>query len=264
MANNWFPHDSSASTDQKILLLRSEFGNVGYAWYFMILEWLWQTADGKSPYNIDSISFFLHEDRTIIERYIQRCIDLELFIREKNEFYSFRLTQEKDFWLEKSKNGKRAVAIREAKKKKIDENKEKNTSIERSSDDISNDHPVPTNRTNQPTVPTSMSDKSDAKIQVMNELEIFSRWLSGAGIFSDRKTITEKAKKKWNARRSKYSPAEITNAFSNLVNEPDRWKLNNNGHRPISWWLDSDDRLEEMKNCHLKRSANQKPLYIIP
>lgn len=34
----YFPHDSDARHDAKILMLRGEYGNEGYAAYFMLLE----------------------------------------------------------------------------------------------------------------------------------------------------------------------------------------------------------------------------------
>lgn len=253
MANSWFPHDSSASTDQKILLLRAEFGNLGYAWYFLILEWLWQSADGKAPLNIDSIAYFLHEDRTIIDRYIMRCIELEIFMEEEGMLYSFRLLREKELYLEKSKNAKRAVAIREAKKKAIDSNKKKKPGIDRSSTDVASDHPVP-----DQTRPTRPTERMRADNEVLQEFEKFVQWLNTTKLFPNPKVITDAARLKWAARRKRYGARELSEAFQNLTREPDGWQIANNGHRPLAWWLHSDERIENMKGCHLKKRSNSK------
>ena len=43
--NSWFPHDSTAASDAKVLKLRARYGWEGYALYFVTLEWLYQCAD---------------------------------------------------------------------------------------------------------------------------------------------------------------------------------------------------------------------------
>jgi hypothetical protein len=69
------------------------------------------------------------------------------------------------------------------------------------------------------------------------------------------KVYTAEGLAKWKARRRSFDAREIAQAFSNLSNEPDRWKITNNGHRELSWWLHSDERIREMQNCHLKGSG---------
>jgi hypothetical protein len=42
---DYFPHDTDASTDEKIEALRSLYGNNGYAFYFILLERIYRTPD---------------------------------------------------------------------------------------------------------------------------------------------------------------------------------------------------------------------------
>ncbi len=85
------------------------------------------------------------------------------------------------------------------------------------------------------------------------EFRKFLDWVNKANVFGQEKKIfTPAALKNWTARRKSYEAKEIALAFANLHNEPDRWQLRNNGFRPLSWWLEKDDRIESMKNCHKK------------
>lgn len=44
---DYFPHDCDASSDEKIERLRVQFGNNGYAFYFIMLERIYRTNDGR-------------------------------------------------------------------------------------------------------------------------------------------------------------------------------------------------------------------------
>jgi len=75
-------------------------------------------------------------------------------------------------------------------------------------------------------------------------------------VFGQKKMMTDSARKKLKARLKNFTVDEICDAFLNLENEPDQWKLSNNGGRTLAWWLHSDDRILEMQNCHLKKTKN--------
>lgn len=76
-----------------------------------------------------------------------------------------------------------------------------------------------------------------------------------SNLFGHEKVFTKDGLQKFNTRKQKYSAAELQKAFMNLSNEPDLWKIKNNGFRPMQWWLHSDERIESMKVCHLKKSG---------
>ncbi|HOI28212.1 MAG TPA: DUF4373 domain-containing protein [Melioribacteraceae bacterium] len=44
---DYFPHDVDASSDEKIERLRAQFKNDGYSFYFMMLERIYRTNDGR-------------------------------------------------------------------------------------------------------------------------------------------------------------------------------------------------------------------------
>lgn len=105
--------------------------------------------------------------------------------------------------------------------------------------------------------------------EIVSEFDEFLRWLNAKDehnryrIFPNEKAPTDLARRKWETRRLKYPARKIAEAFANLVNEPDKWKINNNGHRPLAWWLHSDERIEDMLACHLKCGINTSKAPII-
>lgn len=92
-------------------------------------------------------------------------------------------------------------------------------------------------------------------IEILDEKEAeFRRLIPFASkIFGHQKQFTRDGLKKWKARRRTFTAKEIACAFHNLTKECDQWKINNNGFRPLTWWLHSDQRIEDCIHCHLKR-----------
>lgn len=101
---------------------------------------------------------------------------------------------------------------------------------------------------------TDMSAFADERPEVINEIESELRKFLPfvSKILGSEKTFSIKALSKWKTRRLKYSARELAESFLNLQREPDLWKVKNNGWRPISWWLRSDEYILELQNCHLK------------
>jgi len=91
--------------------------------------------------------------------------------------------------------------------------------------------------------------KGNENICVLSDEEDF---LSSIECVVGKKILTKEARGKLKTRLKSYSMEELKEAFLNLANEPDLWKIKNNGFRSLSWWLHSDDRIEEMRNCHKK------------
>lgn len=73
-------------------------------------------------------------------------------------------------------------------------------------------------------------------------------------VLGSEKVITDAAVKKWEARRLKYSARELAEAFANLSRDQEKWWITNHGWRPLTWWLEKDERIEELKHCHLRRT----------
>ncbi len=71
-------------------------------------------------------------------------------------------------------------------------------------------------------------------------------------VFKCRKEWTDVAEASARARLKRFKVDRIVAAFENLEKEPDLWQINNNGWRPLSFWLKNDDRILNMEKCHLK------------
>ena len=82
----YFSHDSNARNDHRIIRLRMNQGNNGYAVYFMIIEILRDVENYQLSLNdISSIAYDIREEEEIIEDVIT---NYDLFIIEENHFYS--------------------------------------------------------------------------------------------------------------------------------------------------------------------------------
>lgn len=84
---NYFPHDSNARNDTKILNLRADLGAEGYGIYFMILERLRESADYMSVTDYNAIAFDLRVSSGQVKRVVE---DFGLFslTEDGTRFYS--------------------------------------------------------------------------------------------------------------------------------------------------------------------------------
>lgn len=121
MANSWFPHDSTAFSDAKLLRLRARYGWEGYAYYFVTLEWMYQTADAIAlRTDVPLLAMLIGKDEAFMEKFIQYCVDIDLFSEDdKGGLFSYRLVEEKAKEREKSIKAKESA---ERRWKKIDAN----------------------------------------------------------------------------------------------------------------------------------------------
>lgn len=259
MPSDWFQHDATASSDNKILQLEVEFGEAGYCRYFKTLEWLYQNADGSVDVSSDgsfdhrALALYLRLTQEEVHTFIDRCIELGLLTIEDDLLFSDRLREQKRKQIAKSIQAKYAVEARERRRIK---RRNKPFLSDDVSDDVSDVHRVEESR-----VEENRIDKNiciSANTEILEEFDDFVLWLNSRNIFPSRKVITDAARKKWKSRRTKYSAGDIKKAFANLVNEPDKWKINNNGGRTLAWWLHSDERIEDMLHCHEKKITGSK------
>lgn len=92
MAKNFFPHDSNARYDEKILRLRMNLGAVGYGVYFMLIERLREDPKQQSSTDYDAISFDLQVDSKIIKEVVENY-ELFTFTEDNKYFYSESLNK---------------------------------------------------------------------------------------------------------------------------------------------------------------------------
>tara|TARA_R110000751_G_scaffold238307_2_gene339154 strand:- start:4369 stop:5088 length:720 start_codon:yes stop_codon:yes gene_type:complete len=74
----YFPHDSNARHDPKIIAMTSVYGMVGYAWYWVIVEML-REQEGyrysfKGKYAINSMAKEMDTDSEKANRFLEDCV----------------------------------------------------------------------------------------------------------------------------------------------------------------------------------------------
>ena len=96
---NYFPHDSNARNDEKLIRLRMRHGAAGYGVYFMLIERLREESDYTSVRDYNVIAFDFRVDAALVKSVVE---DFGLFVLAGNDgkyFYSESLLnrmQEKD------------------------------------------------------------------------------------------------------------------------------------------------------------------------
>lgn len=106
----YFPHYMGARNDNKILKLRRILGLEGYAIYFMLLEVLREQNGFKYP--VESIPELEFDLRVSKEKISNVIFDYELFTVDDKNFFSPRLIEYLQPYLEKVERAKTAALIR--------------------------------------------------------------------------------------------------------------------------------------------------------
>lgn len=93
---DYFPHDVDASSDEKIEYLRAIFKNDGYAFYFMILERIYRTNEGKL--SLDEIHKSILAKKIGIslrkfDKILNTCLKKSLFSQSEFEHNSVLTSQ---------------------------------------------------------------------------------------------------------------------------------------------------------------------------
>ena len=103
----YFSHDYNARNDEKVLELRSNFGAEGYGLFWMLLESMAETEDGKLNLSLIgglSLGYGVAKER--LKEVIDFCINVDLFQQELQFFCSKRMVEHKNFRKELSQQGK--------------------------------------------------------------------------------------------------------------------------------------------------------------
>ena len=113
--NHYFPHDSNARSDDKMLSLRSELGNKAYAIYFMILELMREednyclNAEGNL---VGRLSMELNEPKEFMEEFIEKSQEFGLLKIKDEKLYSEEFLRRMAYKDDKSKQAKKAANVR--------------------------------------------------------------------------------------------------------------------------------------------------------
>jgi hypothetical protein len=112
---HYFPHDSSASRDQKIMEMRLDYGARGYGFYWEIIEYLFEQG-GTAKCDPKLISMAIQEDVRAVKKFLINCIEkYELFESDGTYFWSNRLRSEIDRIADLSAKRSNAVSTRYAR-----------------------------------------------------------------------------------------------------------------------------------------------------
>ena len=85
----YFPHDSNARNDQRLLKVRMKYGMEGYGIYFGIIEILREQSNYKLPMCVfDSIAYDLRVDVKVIKDLVTGKYNLFEYDVDTDEFYS--------------------------------------------------------------------------------------------------------------------------------------------------------------------------------
>ena len=87
---DYFPHDTDASTDEKIEALEAIFGAIGYAFYFKALErifkaagfWRINSPETRLIFGINRMKWSRDEVETKWNALVDACLRLQLFDEE--------------------------------------------------------------------------------------------------------------------------------------------------------------------------------------
>ena len=93
MKKTYFPHDSNARNDIKLIRLRSKYGYQGYGIYFALIELLFSEDNKLCIDDFETLAFGLQCDANILKDIIT---NFDLFIVDDNCFYSKRLSNTLD------------------------------------------------------------------------------------------------------------------------------------------------------------------------
>jgi hypothetical protein len=95
----YFPHDSNARNDEKLLIIRSKFDYFGYGWYFAIIELLRESSNYTLSKNVAMLQLCLGITESKIEEFntfFNLCFDIKLLencINFPDRFYSESLME---------------------------------------------------------------------------------------------------------------------------------------------------------------------------
>ncbi len=98
----YFPHDSNARNDEKILFLRSKFGLQGYGMYWVLIELMHESQSSwLSSALVEGIAHQYGMNKEQIEAFLEVCFEIDLFVQEDGKYTSIRVLRNKDVREEK-------------------------------------------------------------------------------------------------------------------------------------------------------------------
>lgn len=117
----YFPHDSNASEDPKILQMCSVYGAQGYGWYWMLIEKMRDQEgyklDISGKYALNSLAIRMYTDKDTLVSFLNDCVEeFKLFRRDETHLWSESLLRRMLVKEQKSEKARQSVQQRWAKK----------------------------------------------------------------------------------------------------------------------------------------------------
>lgn len=98
----YFPHDSNARNDEKILFMRSKYKIEGYGLYWLFVEAMHEQNDGKLTCGlIDGLAENFNVDITLLKQFYNDAITCGLFVTDSKKYWSERVIRNKQSFDEK-------------------------------------------------------------------------------------------------------------------------------------------------------------------
>jgi len=113
----YFPHDSNARNDPKILDMISQYGMLGYGWFWVLVEMLREQSDYKLKLNkCNAYALQMRCTSDEAEKYIHDCIDeFDLLKSDGEYFWSESLIRRMNEINEKTEKRRKAALTRWSK-----------------------------------------------------------------------------------------------------------------------------------------------------
>tara|TARA_R100000655_G_scaffold55221_2_gene93277 strand:- start:2506 stop:3213 length:708 start_codon:yes stop_codon:yes gene_type:complete len=122
----YFPHDSNAHEDMRIIELRMEYGWEGYGLFWALLEIMRIADDYSISNNIKPLAYKFQIDCDKLQSIIDRCIELNLLSKKDDLLYCNELNDRMEAVESRSASAKKAAMQRWSKAKAMPTHSESN------------------------------------------------------------------------------------------------------------------------------------------
>ena len=130
----WFPHDSNAKRDLKMIRLRTKMGYEGIGIFWSLIEMLREIPGYRLPVSdVDMAAVDLGLDADKTQEAIDLFCEIGLLTHERGHYQSKSLTSRMETWEKQKANGKKGGRPRKQRREKPNQNPNRNP----------NDNPTP-------------------------------------------------------------------------------------------------------------------------
>lgn len=121
----YFSHDCNARNDEKILMLRAEYGWLGYGLFWALIEMMFENTETSIRHNsVKGIAMGYNIDITVLQSVINTAITEGLFVSDGDTFWSESLRLRKQTLVDSRKKwseaGKKGMEVRWGKPAKAE------------------------------------------------------------------------------------------------------------------------------------------------